>query len=403
MVCCIHVVKMKSFLENLSIFLISFSFTFLIRNHVYFGVALATGILILLLLKFRTIKLNIELTKIIPFLIFLVILILCSVNSILPERSFPVIIYLIFISIFSFLTFVCLKENKLIREKIKQCFFYSVFLNLVIVTVYNFINWDLQFANIVEIKRFKGYLNILTVLVLILPFLKTTKLNILSFLILIPNLILSNCNSAILGIIISCIALIVYYTYQNFIKSKKVFYSLFLVSFTFVLLLLNNLPKEFDQESIQNQEFRIPLKLIDAHRQYIWSFSIKNFLNKPVLGHGPDTSNFIEGSQKIINSKYTGTMPFIPSHPHNFILELLLDIGFLGFVSFLFFVIYYNFEIYKKINLKGKYLLVLFFFYFWGSSLVNFSFWLGWWQISYYFITSLIFSFNYQFMQKEKV
>ena len=39
-------------------------------------------------------------------------------------------------------------------------------------------------------------------------------------------------------------------------------------------------------------------------------FQLKNFLNKPVLGHGPDTSNFIEGSQKIINSKYTGTMPF---------------------------------------------------------------------------------------------
>ena len=96
-------------------------------------------------------------------------------------------------------------------------------------------------------------------------------------------------------------------------------------------------------------------------------------------------------------------MPFIPSHPHNFILELLLDIGFLGFLIFLFFIIFYNFEIYKKINLKVKYLLVLFFFYFWGSSLVNFSFWLGWWQISYYFITSLIFSFNYQFMQKEKV
>ena len=393
---------MKNFLENLSIFLISFSFTFLIRNHVYFGVALGTGILILLLLNIRTIKLNIKITKIIPFLIFSVILILCSTNSILPERSFPVMIYLLLISFFSFLIFLCLKENKLIREKIKKYFSYSIFLNLIIVTIYNFINWDLQFINIDEIKRFKGYLNILTILVLILPFLKTTRFNIICFLVLIPNLILSNCNSAILGVMISCIALIIFYAYQNFVKSKKIFYPLFLVFFTFVLLILNNLPKDFDQESIQSQEFKIPLQLIDAHRQYIWSFSIKNFLNKPVLGHGPDTSNFIEGSQKIINSKYTGTMPFIPSHPHNFILELLLDIGLLGFAGFLFFIIFYNLEIYKKIDLKGKYLRVLFFFYFWGSSLVNFSFWLGWWQVSYYFITSLIFSFNYQFMHKEK-
>ena len=127
MVCSIYVVKMKNFLENLSIFLISFSFTFLIRNHVYFGVALGTGILILLLLNIRTIKLNIKITKIIPFLIFSVILILCSTNSILPERSFPVMIYLLLISFFSFLIFLCLKENKLIREKIKKYFFLILF------------------------------------------------------------------------------------------------------------------------------------------------------------------------------------------------------------------------------------------------------------------------------------
>ena len=76
---------------------------------------------------------------------------------------------------------------------------------------------------------------------------------------------------------ISCIALLIFYIYQNFVKSKKVFYPLFLILFTFVLFILNNLPKEFDQESIQNQEFKIPLQLIDAHRQYIWSFSIKKF------------------------------------------------------------------------------------------------------------------------------
>ena len=188
---------------------------------------------------------------------------------------------------------------------------------------------------------------------------------------------------------------------SEFYKIKKSI--LFIISHIiyFFLLLLNNLPKEFDQESIQNQEFKIPLKLIDAHRQYIWSFSIKNFLNRPVLGYGPDTSNFIEGSQKIINSKYTGTMPFIPSHPHNFILELLLDIGLLGFAGFLFFIIFYNLEIYKKIDLKGKYLLVLFFLFL-GFIFSELFFLLGWWQVSYYFITSLIFSFNYQFMHKEK-
>ena len=122
MVCSIYVVKMKNFLENLSIFLISFSFTFLIRNHVYFGVALGTGILILLLLNIRTIKLNIKITKIIPFLIFSVILILCSTNSILPERSFPVMIYLF---AYHFLVSdISMFESKLIRKKLKIFFLF---------------------------------------------------------------------------------------------------------------------------------------------------------------------------------------------------------------------------------------------------------------------------------------
>ena len=34
--------------------------------------------------------------------------------------------------------------------------------------------------------------------------------------------------------------------------------------------------------------------------------------------------------------------------------------------------------------------------YFWGSSLVNFSFWLGWWQGSYFFLLSLIAAKIYQ-------
>ena len=42
-----------------------------------------------------------------------------------------------------------------------------------------------------------------------------------------------------------------------------------------------------------------------------------------------DSSNFIEGSQKIIGHELTGNMPFIPSHPHNFLLELILEVGIL--------------------------------------------------------------------------
>ena len=70
------------------------------------------------------------------------------------------------------------------------------------------------------------------------------------------------------------------------------------------------------------------------------------------------------------------------------------DNAFLFYIGFIIFIFYYNFQIFIKSDDNGKFLLILFFFYFWGSSLVNFSFWLGWWQVSYFFITALISSIN---------
>ena len=83
-------------------------------------------------------------------------------------------------------------------------------------------------------------------------------------------------------------------------------------------------------------------------------------------------------------------MTFIPSHPHNFFIEILLELGILGAFSFILFVLFLNYEIFKKANNREKFYLIFFNGYFWGASLVNFSFWLGWWQGSYFFILSLI-------------
>ena len=90
-------------------------------------------------------------------------------------------------------------------------------------------------------------------------------------------------------------------------------------------------------------------------------------------------------------------MPFIPSHPHNFFIELLLDTGVFGTLFFFLFIFFLNLEIFKNANLYQKYFLIFFNGYFWGSSLVNFSFWLGWWQGSYFFLLSLIAVKIYQY------
>ena len=391
---------MKLFFEYFSTFLIAFSYTFLIRNHVYFGIALGTGTLIIVLSNISIIRAELSKYNLKPFIIYISTLLFSSLNSIILGRSLEVLVYLLLIIIFSFFLYISISKNNLIKNRLLHYFVLSIFINLFIVTVYNVVNWDAKFVDTTEIKRFKGYLNILTILVLILPFIKKTKMNIIAYLVLIPNLWLSNCNSAILGVLIALIALSLFYIYQNIFRFKILIYTSFFIALTLFSQILFNLPENLDKESIQTQKFIVPTFLVDAHRQYIWSFSIKKISEKPLLGYGPDTSNFIEGSQEIIGSKFTGTMPYIPSHPHNFLLEIILDTGLIGLVGFIFFIFYYNFKIFRKSDDNGKFLLILFFFYFWGSSLVNFSFWLGWWQVSYFYITSLISSINLTKNQK---
>ena len=391
---------MKLFFEYFSTFLIAFSYTFLIRNHVYFGIALGTGTLIVVLLNTSVIRAELSKYNFKPFFFYIATLLISSLNSIIIGRSLEVLIYLLLIIIFSFFLYISICKNKFLKNRLLHYFVLSIFINLFIVTVYNVANWDTKFIDTSEIKRFKGYLNILTILIIILPFIKKTKMNLVAYLVLIPNLWLSNCNSAILGVLIALIALSFFYIYQNIFRFKVLFYAVIFIAVTLSSKILLNLPENLDEESIKTQKFIVPTFLVDAHRQYIWSFSLKKISEKPLLGYGPDTSNFIEGSQEVIGSKYTGTMPYIPSHPHNFLLEIILDTGITGLVGFIIFIFYYNFQIFRKSDDNGKFLLILFFFYFWGSSLVNFSFWLGWWQVSYFFITALISSINLSKNQK---
>ena len=155
-------------------------------------------------------------------------------------------------------------------------------------------------------------------------------------------------------------------------------------------LFIKELPKNFDQNSINNYNFKIQyLSLMHIDNLY-GALVYQKFHEKPIFGYGPDTSNFIEDGQRVIGSQFTGTMKFIPSHPHNFLIELILETGLLCSPSFIMFIIMLNYKIFLKANNKERGFLIFFNGYFWGASLVNFSFWQAWWQCSYFFLLSLI-------------
>ena len=110
-------------------------------------------------------------------------------------------------------------QEEVIFNKIIFILFLSTFLNTIIISIYNFSNFD--FESFSEIRRFKGFLNIHTLIVLIIPLLYKSKLNLVSLLLLIPNLIMSNSNSPIMGILIVIISISIFYLFQKFKELKK--------------------------------------------------------------------------------------------------------------------------------------------------------------------------------------
>ena len=383
---------------SITYFLIGFSYTFLLYNKIAFGFALLLGLVPLFLLKKKNLNFkfkfkfenkNVDLFFFITIIFFLI----SSYFSIKPERSILVVLYFIVFIIISLNLFFLLIKDDESYKKILNCFILSTLINIVIIFFYDVYQSGIltgDFHQGAEIRRYKGVLNIISILIILLFFFKKSKFFFIPVLFLLPSLYLSNSNAPILGFLVGILLIIIFRISQRFYVNKAKILGITIFLSIFAVFFAKQLPQEFDINSVKKQNFTIPISILDAHRQFIWGFSLSKFIQKPFLGYGPDTSNFIEDGQKVIGSEHTGTMKFIPSHPHNFFIELLLETGLLGTFSFIIFIILLNYRIFIKANYLDKNFLIFFNGYYWGASLVNFSYWQAWWQGSYFLILCLI-------------
>ena len=384
-------------LSDYAILLIGFSFLFLLLNKIAFGVSLILGILILIffnleaiIIKSKRIFKKISKYEVLITSFFLFFFFISAFLSIKPYRSFLVIIYLNLFIILSFFVFLILLENKKKAIFLFKILSISFAANALLIFIYNVINYEFH-----ELSKFKGFVNLMTIFTVLNCFLIKSKFNYITIFLLIPNIIMSGSSASILGILIGIFLCFIFFCYKKLQVLYKLKYFLLTVSFCISIILsflfYKNLPNKFDQKSLANFEFKIPTDLIDHHRQIIWGFSIQKFILRPLFGYGQDSSNFIDGSQVDIGSKYTGDMNFIPSHPHNFLIEILLETGVCGTFFFILLIYIINVRVWKlNQSLKFKLHLIFLNSFFWSSSFVNFSFWLGWWQASYFLLLSLI-------------
>ncbi|MCH7540650.1 MAG: O-antigen ligase family protein [Proteobacteria bacterium] len=136
----------------------------------------------------------------------------------------------------------------------------------------------------------------------------------------------------------------------------------------------------------------LPAWLVDPHRQVIWGAAFLDALNAPWFGYGIDTVSSLPGADVIVPAF---NQEYIPSHPHNWVLELLVDTGLMGLVATLaaLTVLIWRFAraiatearpmAWAGLALAGA---------FWGSSLVNFSIWAAWWQGTFLVLAAIVFA-----------
>ncbi|MDR0329386.1 MAG: O-antigen ligase family protein [Rickettsia sp.] len=71
------------------------------------------------------------------------------------------------------------------------------------------------------------------------------------------------------------------------------------------------------------------------HRVFIWHFVAEQIIKKPILGHGFASSRNFKINEKQMISYNQWTWSPLPLHPHNNIMQILLETGLIGLILFL--------------------------------------------------------------------
>lgn len=119
-----------------------------------------------------------------------------------------------------------------------------------------------------------------------------------------------------------------------------------------------------------------PFAMLDPHRAAIWRAALAYLPGAPVFGHGPDVINLLPGADVLVPGFGQAR---IPSHPHDWAVEVLVETGAVGLIlllAVLVLVVARLGRLEPGAARAGLGLMAAF----WGSGLVNFSLWAAWWQ-----------------------
>ena len=140
----------------------------------------------------------------------------------------------------------------------------------------------------------------------------------------------------------------------------------------------------------------LPGWLIDPHRQQIWRFVYDRFLEHPWVGNGIDQLNKLPGAHDTV-AQLGQRAHVVPSHPHNFAIEILGETGLIGFLPVVMVLIYFAWKLTKsalaRYDEKAMAQLLLF-VAFWTCSLFSYSIWAVWWQLILFVLFGILWAMS---------
>jgi len=145
-----------------------------------------------------------------------------------------------------------------------------------------------------------------------------------------------------------------------------------------------------DQPTLTSPWPWLPDWLVDPHRQYIWQFTMGKIAEAPWTGYGMNAINKVDGAGMMVPGYH---QQFLPSHPHNWMLEILGETGVIGFLPMIIALAWFIFrQVRRFVTTGGSAALtqVGLCAVFWTSSLFNFSIWSSWWLITFFLLTAIV-------------
>jgi len=136
-----------------------------------------------------------------------------------------------------------------------------------------------------------------------------------------------------------------------------------------------------------------PAWLVDPHRQVIWQYAVDLATQRPWMGWGINTIALVPPPPGVSPVEFN--VPVMPSHPHNWIIEVFAETGLIGGIPMLAAVVLQFLLMLRAYRAHGEPAILAALAAsaaFWISGLFNFSFWSAWWQVAYILVLALLYA-----------